>query len=239
MEVTAGKLLGGRVRYAQPCDGYRTGIEPVLLAAAVPAEPGALVIEAGTGAGAGLLCLTRRVPGARGLGIELDTGMAALARENAAANGFDQLTIVTGDVTAITLPRVEHAMANPPWHRPASTASPLARRRLAKQERVHGVEAWIAALGGALAGGGSLTLILPPALVPRSVEAFERAGLGGASQLALLPKAGRAAKLVLLQAWHGRHGDGGHGSFVLHGEDGAYTPAAEAVLRHGAALKPA
>lgn len=238
MDVTAGTLLGGAVRYAQPRDGYRTGIEPVLLAAAVPARAGELVIEAGTGAGAGLLCLTRRVPGARGYGVELDGGMAALARENAAANGLCQVTIATGDVTVVALPQAEHAMANPPWHRPASTASPLPRRRLAKQEQAHGVEAWIAALAGAVAGGGSLTLILPAGLVSRSIEAFERAGFGGASRLALLPKAGREAKLVLLQAWHGRRGEGGQGSFVLHGEDGAYTAAAEAVLRHGAALRP-
>ncbi len=33
MTTTAGTLLGGRVQYAQPTAGYRTGLEPVLLAA--------------------------------------------------------------------------------------------------------------------------------------------------------------------------------------------------------------
>ena len=60
MDTTEGTLLGGRVRYAQPARGYRTGIEPVLLAAAVPAVPGQAVLEAGTGAGAALLCLAAR-----------------------------------------------------------------------------------------------------------------------------------------------------------------------------------
>ena len=54
MEVTQGHLLGGRVRYAQPRSGFRSGIEPVLLAAAVPARPGERVLEAGSGAGAAL-----------------------------------------------------------------------------------------------------------------------------------------------------------------------------------------
>ena len=71
MDVTEGHLLGGRVRYAQPRVGYRTGIEPVLLAAAVAARAGERVLEAGCGAGAGLLCLAARVPGITGLGVEL------------------------------------------------------------------------------------------------------------------------------------------------------------------------
>ena len=53
--LTEGTLLGGAIRYGQPKTGYRTGIEPIFLAAAVPAHAGNQVLEAGTGAGAGLL----------------------------------------------------------------------------------------------------------------------------------------------------------------------------------------
>ena len=65
MLTSDGCLLDGRVRYAQPAsgsDGYRTGIEPVLLAASIPAQAGQRVLEAGVGAGAGLICLAARVP---------------------------------------------------------------------------------------------------------------------------------------------------------------------------------
>ncbi|HLB98700.1 MAG TPA: SAM-dependent methyltransferase, partial [Acetobacteraceae bacterium] len=61
MKLTEGHLLGGRVRYAQPREGFRSGIEPVMLAAAVPARTGERVLEAGSGAGAALLCLAARV----------------------------------------------------------------------------------------------------------------------------------------------------------------------------------
>ena len=37
-ELTDGTLLGGKVIYRQKSSGYRTGIEPVLLAAFVPAR---------------------------------------------------------------------------------------------------------------------------------------------------------------------------------------------------------
>ena len=63
LEITEGTLLGGRVRYAQLGAGFRSGIEPVLLAATIPARCGQVVIEGGSGVGAGLLCLHARVPG--------------------------------------------------------------------------------------------------------------------------------------------------------------------------------
>jgi tRNA1(Val) A37 N6-methylase TrmN6 len=98
LPFTEDHLLGGRVGYAQPRHGFRSGIEPVLLAAAVPARPGERVLEGGTGAGAGLLCLAARVRGIQGVGIERDATIAALARRNALANGWDRLSFVVADV---------------------------------------------------------------------------------------------------------------------------------------------
>ena len=243
MEITEGTLLGGRVRYAQPRDGYRTGIEPVLLAASVPARAGERVIEAGAGAGAGLMCLAARVAGVEGIGIEVDPAMAALARANIAANGLAGLSVVTGDVTQVVLPEADHVMANPPWHDRRSTASPVERRRLAKQESGEGIEAWIVALGRAVREGGSLTMIVPPALEARWAAGCVAAGLRWTVRHALVPKPGRAAKLVLLQAVRvpvsivdSRVKPGGEDETVLHEADGEFTPKIEAVLRDGAAL---
>lgn len=235
IETTRGTLLGGRVRYVQPRDGYRTGIEPVVLAATVPAQPGDLVIEAGTGAGAGLMCLAARVPGIRGVGVEIDPAMADLARANVAENGLAGLTILTGDVTALALPPASHVMANPPWHDPRSTASPVARRRLAKQES-GGIEAWVAALARALTAGGSLTMIVPPALAIRAAAACTAAGLGSGVDMSLAPKAGRTPKLTVVQRWAGTSGSARESQLILHDENGAYLPTIDAVLRGGKRL---
>ena|GEM_PF-4880497 len=59
-------LLGGRVVCMQPVDGFRVAIDPVLLAAAVPAQAGERVLDAGTGTGAAALCLGARVDGVSG-----------------------------------------------------------------------------------------------------------------------------------------------------------------------------
>ncbi|HYZ61878.1 MAG TPA: methyltransferase [Acetobacteraceae bacterium] len=229
MRVTAGHLLGGRLRYAQPADGYRTGIEPVLLAAAIPALPGERVLEAGTGAGAGLMCLAARVPGMAGTGVEIDPAMAELARQNLAANGLAGFEVVTADIRAYAGVGFDHAFANPPWHDPGSTPSPLERRRLAKQGSA--LEDWIAALARSLRQGGTLTLILPVGLAGRAAPSMRRAGLETAQIIPLIPKQGKQAKLALITSAPAI--DPG---IVLHEADGAFTPAIEAVLRHGAAL---
>ncbi len=236
MEVSQGHLLGGRVRYAQPTVGYRTGIEPVLLAASVPARPGHRVLEAGTGAGAGLLCLLQRVPEVLATGVELDDDMAELARRNLRSNGLDA-EILTGDIRTLDLAAFDHAFANPPWHDPRSTASPDPARRRAKQAGAGELEAWTHALARALRPDGSLSLILPWAQAESAAAAMDVAGLGGRVTRPLLPKPGRAPKLVLLQARLGaaaapRTAPG----TVLHQASGAFTPEVDAVLRFGAAF---
>jgi len=239
METTDGYLLGGRIRYRQPAAGHRTGIEPVLLAAAVPAQAGELVLEGGTGAGAGLLCLGARVPGLRGTGVEIDPGTVALARHNLADNGLADWRVLEGDVTALVLPGdVDHAFANPPWYDPAGTPSPDMRRRLARQVYGAGLPGWARALVGAVRVGGTVTLILPERQGPEALRALDAAGCGEGTLVPLWPKHGRPARIVLVQ---GRRGSRRPGritrGLALHEEHGAYTPEAEAILRLGAPLR--
>jgi tRNA1(Val) A37 N6-methylase TrmN6 len=235
---TAGTLLGGRVAHAQPASGHRTGVEPVLLAASVAARPGEHVLEGGSGAGAALLCLAARVPGVAGLGVERDPSLAALAGGNAAANGFGALTFVAADLTTWrTQAAFDHAMANPPWHAPEGTASPDSGREAAKRAPHGLLAAWTAALARPLRHRGTLTFVVATAAVPECLAAFAAAGCGGVALLPLWPRAGAAAKLVLL-----RGVKGGRGPFrvlaglVLHAQASGFTAEAQAVLRDGGAI---
>ncbi|MCA7119602.1 MAG: methyltransferase [Acidibrevibacterium sp.] len=237
---TNGFLLGGRVAYSQPRDGFRSGIEPVLLAAAVPARAQERVLEAGCGAGAALLCLAARLPGISGCGIERDPALAALAARNIAANGWAaRLAILAGDITAppIAGESFDHVCANPPWHDDAATPSPHPSRRAAKIAAADLLARWVAALAARLRRRGSATLILPAAQLGRALAAIAAAGLGAARVLPLWPRAGRPARLMLLQARKGAAGgEQILPGLVLHDEAGRFTDAAEAVLRHGAGL---
>ena len=236
MILSQGTLLDGRVTYAQPVEGYRTGIEPVLLAACIPARPGERVLEAGTGAGAGLLCLLARVPGVDGVGLEIDPAMAAVARANLGSNGRRAPVHAVSVAEAGRFGPVDHAFANPPWHDPAGTRSPDPGRALAKHLPESGLATWVNGLAAAIASGGSLSLALPAALMGEALAVLRGEGFGRASVLPLWPRAGAAAKLILVQARRGSSPSRLGPGLVLHGPGPGYTTEAEAVLRGGAAL---
>lgn len=235
---THGHLLGGRVRYAQPRYGFRSGIEPVLLAAAVPARPGSRVLDGGSGAGAALLCLAARVPGAHGLGIEQDPVLVALAEQNAAANGLADVRFIAADIASLpALGEFDHAFANPPYHRNAGTPSPDASRRAAKLAGATLLTIWVAALSRPLRPRGKLTFILPAALLPEAVMAFTKAGCPPTGTLPLWAKPDRPAKLFLLRGIKGSRAPFRMlPGLVLHAPDGAFTAEADAILRGGGAL---
>jgi tRNA1Val (adenine37-N6)-methyltransferase len=238
VETTDGTLLGGRVRYAQPARGFRSGIEPVLLAAAVPARPGDLVLEGGSGAGAALLCLAARIGGVQGVGVERDPDLAALLRNNARANGFTTVLSVTGDV--LLLPTIRgafaHSFANPPYHDTDGTP-PGSGQAGAKRGAAGQVAEWAAALGSVLRHRGTLSLILPPARLQEALAGCTRAGCGSVRLFPLWPHHGEPARLVVLSAVRGgREALTVLPGLVLHQAVGGFTAAAEACLRGGEAL---
>src|SRR5690242_10913614 len=61
LELTDDEFLGGRVKLWQPKDGFRAGLDSVMLAAAVQVKPGARVCDLGVGVGTASVCLAARV----------------------------------------------------------------------------------------------------------------------------------------------------------------------------------
>ena len=241
---TEDRLLGGRVRLRQPRLGLRAGLDAVLLAAGIPARPGQRVLEAGCGSGAGFLCLAARVPGLRIIAVERDPALAALARANAAANGLaEQVEVIEGDVRdaalARRLPRCDHAFANPPFW-PGGTAPPEARRQAmthACPAEAASLAEWAGFLARPLADRGTLSLILPAARLDQGMAALATAGAAGTLLVPFWPRAGMAAKRVLLQARRGGRGPARIApGLVLHAAGEGFTAAAEAVLRDAAGL---
>lgn len=240
--TTEDRLLGGRVVLHQPRQGFRAGLDAVLLAAFVPARPGQKVIEAGCGSGAAFLCLAARVAGLSVVALEREPAMAALARANAAANGVEA-TILEGDVAETAAARAafpcDHGFANPPYW-PDGTPPPGALRRAATHEAGAGLEAWARFLAAALKDGGSASLVLPAARFDAGVTALRAAGFGSVLLLPLAARPGAEAKRVLLRARKaGRAPARLLPPFILHEADGRFTPAAEAVLREAAPLAAA
>ncbi|WGW04842.1 tRNA1(Val) (adenine(37)-N6)-methyltransferase [Tropicibacter oceani] len=238
-------FLGGQVRLWQPRDGYRAGVDPVLLAASIPARPGQSVLELGCGAGPALCCLGARVPGLALAGLELQAGYADLARRNLRENGHDAV-IWDGDLAdppaQMRQRSFDHVMANPPYFE-------AERRRGAddsgREMALAGptpMEAWVQTAARRLAPRGTASFIQRAERLPELLAAM-RQHLGSIELLPLLPREGRAPRLVLLRGRKGGRADFRfHSGLVLHrgthheGDWDSYTETVAGILRHGTAL---
>ncbi len=243
-DLTEDLLLGGRVRLLQPKGGYRAAIDPVLLAAAVPAQAGERVLDLGCGTGAAALCLAARLSDVRVTGLELLPEIAELAGRSAVLSGLDgRVAVLCGDVRspppALADARFDRVMMNPPFH-PAGGHTPSADARKAV---AHGESAgdatladWVRAALRLMTARGTLTLIHRADRLGE-VLALLDGRFGGTVVFPLWPKAGEPAKRVIVQARRNARAPLTlSAGLVLHRPDGVFTDAAEAVLRHGAPL---
>lgn len=238
---TDGTLLGGRVKFRQPARGYRVAIDPILLAAAVPADAEQRVLDLGAGAGAAALCLAARVQACRIDCLEAQESLARLAAENVTANKMDRRIIVhVGDLRRppADLPRngFDHVMTNPPYlaaH--AADAPPDQSKRRATVDEL-GLEVWIDAAMKLLKPRGHLTVIHRADRLDELI-ALLRERAGEIAVIPLWPRAGEAARRVIVRARKGARSPAVlSAGLVLHKDDGSFTAAADAVLRGGAAL---
>ena len=236
--TTEDRLLGGRVRLLQPTEGYRAAIDPVLLAAAVRAGDGERVLDLGCGVGAAAFCLLARLPGVRLTGLELQPALAALARANAALNGVG-MEVVEGSLLAPpALEPFDWVMTNPPYLEAGrASVPPQASKGLANVEGDASLADWLKAAVRLLKPKGHLAVIHRADRLADLLAALRGRGVGEVRVLPLWPKPGRSAGRVIVTARKGvRTPLDLLPGLVLHRDDGAFTEAAEAVLRGGGVL---
>jgi tRNA1Val (adenine37-N6)-methyltransferase len=227
-------FLDGRVKVTQPETGFRSGLDAVMLAAAIPAAAGQTVLELGAGAGTASLCLAARVPGLSITGVERDESLVTLARANAAANnsGCD---FVAADIFALPaeLKRdFDHVFANPPFHGEGQASPDDARAAALMDDGLLGD--WLKLGLQRTVSDGFFTAVLR---ADRLNEALAALPAKGVSVFPLWPREGAAPKRVIVQARKGSRAPFSLLSgLVLHRQDGSWTPEAEAVLRRGSAL---
>ena len=210
-EFTEDAFLGGRLRLRQPRSGHRAGHDAMLLAAATPARSGDRVVDFGAGVGAAGLAVARRVAGIELVLVEIDAGLAELARGNAAANAVPADVIVL-DVTSaadgfaaagLSPDSVDVVLMNPPFNDPARhRASPDKAREIAHVATAAALERWILAARRILKSGGALALIWRADGLVEALSALGR-GFGSLELLPVHAEATEPAIRVLIRATKG------------------------------------
>ena len=240
-DLTHDAFLGGKLMLWQPKTGYRAGLDPVLLAATVPAQSGQRVLELGCGVGTAILCLGVRVPGLALTGVEVQPKVAALASRN-----NPDLEVVQADISDLPADlrqrQFDHVLLNPPYYdRAASVRSEDHAREAAHGETLP-LAQWIKIAAKRLAPKGQMHVIHRISRLPEMLKALP-SGMGSIEVLPITARRGRAPDRLILRARKN-----GRGDFILHpaqvmhtgtehgAKDDAYTPEIEAALRCGAAL---
>jgi tRNA1(Val) A37 N6-methylase TrmN6 len=241
-DLTKDAFLGGKLHLLQPRSGYRAGVDPVLLAATVPAAPGDRILDLGCGAGAAALCLGARVPGLFLTGVEVQEDYAALARRN----GGSRFEVITADLTDLPLDlrqrQFDHVLANPPYFDRTNGRTALDAGREAALGEATPLTDWVKIAAKRLAPKGYAHFIHRVERLPEILNTMS-GRLGSIEVLPLSPRSGRRAELVIVRGRkNGRAAFKLHAPLVLHQgpihqRDGdSYVPRVKAALRDGAAL---
>jgi tRNA1(Val) A37 N6-methylase TrmN6 len=191
-EFTEDAFLGGKLHLRQPKSGHRAGHDAMLLAAATPARSGDRVVEFGAGVGAAGLAVAKRVAGIKLVLVEIDEGLAELARGNAISNAI-AADLIALDVTSgpgafeaagLSADSADVVLMNPPFNDQARhRASPDKARASAHVATPATLESWIHASRRILKSGGVLAMIWRADAIAEVLAALDR----GFGSLTIVP----------------------------------------------------
>jgi len=237
-------FLNGRITLFQPERGYRAAIDPVFLAAGIPACPSDKVLEIGSGTGAASLCLAARVPKIEVIGLELQLDLVDLATKSVELNSLNHtISFLQGDLLSppkcISEFLFDHVMANPPHLKNQSViSSPNLQKEIAYVEGEAALTDWIKFALQNVRVGGTVTFLHRYDRRDEVVSGLEESA-GGIIVFPLWPKIrGKGAKRAIVQ---GRKGIRGKtklaNGIVLYDDKGIFSTEANRILREADRLK--
>jgi len=246
-EISEDAILGGTLRVRQPMRGHRVGHDAILLAASTGARAGEHAVDLGAGVGAAGLALAARVDGLRMTLVEIDSGLCALAFDNARLNRLDdRVTVLEADAAqvanlaaaGIASGSIDRVLMNPPFHDARrQNVSPDRLRRLAHAGNPGLLVRWVDSAAWLLKQRGVLTLIWRADELDEVIKAL-RPPFGEVAILPVCPRAGAPAIRVLVRAVKT---DGSlqntYPALVLNDQQGKPTAEAEDILRSGKTLE--
>jgi tRNA1(Val) A37 N6-methylase TrmN6 len=208
-DVTHDAFLGGRLTIAQPAKGFRAGLDSVLLGAAT-GHGGGHLLDLGAGVGTAALVALADHPRLSATLVESDATTAAIAAENAAANGLagraEVLTLdlrAPGRARSAAGLRADHfvsVIANPPFF--DSGTAPAARRAAARHMLPETLDLWIKTAASHAAPGGEIIFIHVAERLSALLQGFE-SRFGAITVLPLTPREGERVHRILIRGIKG------------------------------------
>ncbi|MFD1300594.1 tRNA1(Val) (adenine(37)-N6)-methyltransferase [Methylobacterium marchantiae] len=234
--------LGGTLSLYQPPRGaHRAGTDAALLSRLLTPGPDAVIVDIGAATGAVGLAAASYEPTAKVILVERDADLVDLAVRNIQENGLSsRVGMIAADVLSPESRRAaglrpnmaDLVLTNPPYfeagrHRP----SPIAGKASAHTFAGDDLESWVKACLDILKPGAPLGLIHRADALPDCLAAMHRR-FGGITVRPVQARAAQPAIRVLVTAIKGSRAPFSlKPPLILHGDDGAMTPEADALHR--------
>lgn len=180
-ETSIDAFYNGRFHLVQPRrNGYRSGLDALLLAGAVGENATGNLLDIGAGAGAVGFAAAVRAPGLHVTLVETQPSMAACARAGLKHHGntgfANRVAVLEADILSLK-PAALHAergvrladfiVTNPPFYLPGQRPSPdPVRARALSAPSEDFLARWMSASLALLKDGGRFAAVLPPAALP-------------------------------------------------------------------------
>jgi tRNA1(Val) A37 N6-methylase TrmN6 len=232
----------------QPVNGYRAGLDAVLLAASVPA-PGSggtiRLLDVGAGVGTVGICAAIRLADLDVTLVERSPELCRIGQRNIVDNGlFGRARVIEQDIaTASPHPQLgdngfDVVVANPPFHLDGRhRRSPHVLKAESHAMPAAGLDAWLRYMARKSKPGGVAIMVHRADHLPAMLEAYSPR-FGGLTILPLHPRHGEPASRVLIRGIKASRAPltilpG----ICLHGSGNRFTAELDAVLKSPAALR--
>jgi tRNA1Val (adenine37-N6)-methyltransferase len=231
---TLGTFYRGRILVLQKRRGYRFSVDAPLLADFIRTRRSDDILEVGTGSGIIPLLLGSR-PFRRITAIEIQRGLAALAKRNVALNGLeDRVEVVRADYRGFRPGRkFDLVISNPPYIKKAGGyLSRVTEKAIAKHEIRGGIGDLMRKTAEWLKPGGRACFVFPERRRRDFVEAAAANGLLVRRMRFVLPRRDEPANLFLAELGFAARGAKKTAlpPLVLFRRVGEYTAEAEAIF---------
>lgn len=240
---TCDDFLGGKLQLIQPINGYRAGVDPVLLAAALPHDAKGRLLDLGCGVGTSGLCALWRNPKLTMVGIEADADAANRCARNAILNRMEDRVIVHHQhlgnpefIDPLKGEEVDIVITNPPWFEPAHSQKAQGSRGNGRQEGDINLDDWLDYGLRKLRTGGLIAIIHRANRSDDILRIFTNR-VGNLKLIPIWSKKNQAAKHVIILGNKARKTPMRiMPGCIMHSDDGEFLPHAKDIFMKGSPL---
>lgn len=243
-DFTVDTLMRGRVTLLQPQRGFRSSLDPVLLAAFLR-PPFGRFVDIGCGTGALSFLLAAADDDTTGIGVEIQPRLASLAAAGLALNAFAaRVEVLHADVRAaagqapLSHGAFDLVATNPPYRVVAAgLPSPHPERAQANHEVSLTLEQWLDTAAALVKPSGRVAVVYPAERMSDLLSGLQSRDLWPARFRLVQPRVDKPPSRILIEARRDFHRPPAEEApLVLHDAAGGYTQEVKSMLGEESSL---